>query len=348
MSFTHNSTLADSEPTWGDVDKTRLPRAAFADHGDPDAKSTWKYPHHWVRDNVHVDDAGVYSDGTMFLHAGGLDAAWSAAQGARSGQDASPAVKAHLQTHRSATDAPVDANRALPAALSLPAAAATIDPEKKGSPLRLTTGQLQHPVSAQPGKRQYHVTLIAAGPTLNNWVLPHQVLEPATPLFDGAACLLDHPGLFEGPRLAQLAGTYTDPTWTPDHTITATLTLANTPVAALLQTIVDTHLDDTTAGLPVPPIGLSADLTVQMDYVEDLRICTAIDKVWSVDAVLHPAAGGAVERVLNSIQQQETIMPPKETPPPEITEEAPTTQDPINSQIFDQMAALTATVLSPP
>lgn len=90
MSLTHNSTVAKSEPAWSAVDKTKLPRNAFADQGKADEKSTWKYPHHWV------------SGGTMYLHRGGLNAAWSAAQGGRSGQKASPAVIAHLQVHRKA------------------------------------------------------------------------------------------------------------------------------------------------------------------------------------------------------------------------------------------------------
>jgi hypothetical protein len=86
----HNSTLKKGEPSWGSVDKTKLPRSAFADQGDSEKKSTWKYPHHWV------------SGGTMYLHRGGLAAAWAAAQGARSGKQASSAIKAHLQRHRKA------------------------------------------------------------------------------------------------------------------------------------------------------------------------------------------------------------------------------------------------------
>jgi ClpP class serine protease len=94
--------VADSEPAWGSVDKTRLPRAAFADHGETGSKSTWGYPHHWVRNGGEVDEDGIYTSGDMYLHAGGLNAAWSAAQGGRSGQEASAGVKSHLQAHRRA------------------------------------------------------------------------------------------------------------------------------------------------------------------------------------------------------------------------------------------------------
>jgi len=80
----HNSTVKKGEPSWGSVDKTKLPDSAFAD------SKNRKYPHHWL------------SGGSMYLHKGGLNAAWAAAQGARSGKQASSAVKAHIQTHRKA------------------------------------------------------------------------------------------------------------------------------------------------------------------------------------------------------------------------------------------------------
>lgn len=100
-SLTHNSTLAENEPDWGSVDKTKLPRNAFADMGDANKKSTWKYPHHWVK-NGEVGEDGIYTSGDMYLHKGGLIAAWQAANGARSGQEASDSVKAHLMAHRKA------------------------------------------------------------------------------------------------------------------------------------------------------------------------------------------------------------------------------------------------------
>ncbi|HID29436.1 MAG TPA: hypothetical protein EYP19_05465, partial [Desulfobacterales bacterium] len=74
--FSHNSTLAESEPRWGNVRKNRLPRIAHADEGEPGKKSTWKYPHHWVQNGGDLDDNGVFTSGKMFLHRGGLIAAW--------------------------------------------------------------------------------------------------------------------------------------------------------------------------------------------------------------------------------------------------------------------------------
>lgn len=99
--LTHNSKLADDEPDWGDIDKTKLPRNAFAGQGEPDKKSTWSYPHHWVK-NGKVGDNGIYVSGDMYLHKGGLNAAWAAAQGARTGKKASSDIIAHLEKHRKA------------------------------------------------------------------------------------------------------------------------------------------------------------------------------------------------------------------------------------------------------
>ncbi len=94
--FTHNSKLADHEPKWSDVDKTELPDIAFADETDR------KYPHHWVKGGTEKDADGRWKNGTLYLSEGGLDAAWAAAHGARSGKEASEAVKKHLEAHRKA------------------------------------------------------------------------------------------------------------------------------------------------------------------------------------------------------------------------------------------------------
>lgn len=103
VAFVHNSDTSPQEPDWGSVDKTALPMLAFADHGDgPQKKSSWSYPHHWVKDAGGKDANGVWTTGTLLLHKGGLNAAWSAAQGGRSGQKASNQVIDHLQAHRRA------------------------------------------------------------------------------------------------------------------------------------------------------------------------------------------------------------------------------------------------------
>ena len=97
MTYSHNSKTAKNEPPWGSVDKSKLPFEAFAfykENGktqpDKDKKSTWSYPHHFIR------------NGKMYLHRGGLNAAWAAAMGARTGKKAKKGIIDHLQEHRRA------------------------------------------------------------------------------------------------------------------------------------------------------------------------------------------------------------------------------------------------------
>ena len=101
MPFNHNSLTDINEPNWNTIDKTKLPKAAFANHAD-NAKSSWTYPHHWIKNGIHTDENEIWTDGTMLLHRGGLNAAWNAAQGARYGQKASQEIIDHLEEHRKA------------------------------------------------------------------------------------------------------------------------------------------------------------------------------------------------------------------------------------------------------
>lgn len=98
--FVHNSETSPDEPDWGAVDKAELPALAFADHTGQ--QSEWSFPHHWVQGAGGKDKDGNWTTGKLLLHRGGLNAAWSAAQGGRSGQKASEAVIAHLEAHRKA------------------------------------------------------------------------------------------------------------------------------------------------------------------------------------------------------------------------------------------------------
>ena len=292
MGFKHNSETVGNEPAWSEVDKSRLPRIAFADEGDAGDKSTWRYPHHWVMEGGDPDERGIYTSGTMVLHGGGLNAAWAAAHGARSGEAAPAAVRSHLQSHRRALGLMVT-----------PISGHALDPVT----IRLAAGAIE---PARPSGRAYQATLITSGENLNHWILPADVLASALPLFAGAPCLLDHPGLFEYPSLRNLVGTYEAPAFQDlgdQETITATLRLADTPAGDLFARIYDAWLADRQAGKEVPPIGLSANLSVRFRCDDadcgqpgDRRVAREITNVWSVDAVLHPAAGGAVEHVLNS------------------------------------------------
>jgi len=196
MAMRHNSNLADSEPAWGDVDKTRLPRAAFADGGEPDAKSTWGYPHHWVQDGGDLDEDGIYTSGTMYLHRGGLNAAWSAAQGGRSGEKASAAITSHLQAHRRAVGEESESRGRGRAEVSLVQAQTTpaeITVEDAGGDLGggvignvavLTVGM------ALPHRRD---------PFEIDRVMLQQTVDSINAQAGGVKCRISHPELRDGP-----------------------------------------------------------------------------------------------------------------------------------------------------
>jgi hypothetical protein len=101
--LTHNSKVTDSEPSWSSVDKRKLPMRAFAyEQADPDMPSSWSYPHHYVVGGAVDEETGRYKSGDMYLHKGGLNAAWAAANGSRSGKKAPQWIIDHLQKHRKA------------------------------------------------------------------------------------------------------------------------------------------------------------------------------------------------------------------------------------------------------
>lgn len=100
MSLSHNSTLSKTEPDWGSINKTTLPRNSFADMGEVGKKSSYRYPHHHVESGKTGGENGIFVSGNMYLHRGGLKAALQAAGGARSGQkESNPSVKRHLSHH---------------------------------------------------------------------------------------------------------------------------------------------------------------------------------------------------------------------------------------------------------
>jgi len=104
MAFVHNSAVKEDEPKWGSVDKTKLPGISFANVGDKEKVSTWSYPHHWIDNPGTTDDKGRYTTGKMYLSISGFNAAWAAANGARTGKKASPEIIEHLNAHKKAIE----------------------------------------------------------------------------------------------------------------------------------------------------------------------------------------------------------------------------------------------------
>jgi len=160
------------------------------------------------------------------------------------------------------------------------------------------------PATADPqvGRRRYLATLITAGETLTGYTMPPEVLRTGAHLFNGAPCQIDHH--FDMPSLQRTAGSFADATY-DDGAVRATLSLWDTPSGDLLERVFNARLQDRAAGAQVPDVGLSAvlwcDFDVRADRDPPLRVATAIRLVESVDAVFFPAAGGRVERVLNSL-----------------------------------------------
>lgn len=162
--LTHNSTLRDTEPTWSDVSKTPLPTNAFAD------ETSRSFPHHFVV-NGKKGDTGRFESGDMYLHKGGLDAAWAAAQGARTGRKASPKVIAHLRAHREALGLEEGMHKRSRLTEADKAFKATLLP------------RLQ---SAEEEGRVWHVRLIEAGESMNGPIYTEEALREAVTVFEGA------------------------------------------------------------------------------------------------------------------------------------------------------------------
>ena len=68
--FQHNDEVDPQEPDAGAVDELSLPRIAFAEFGQDGNRTTWGYPHHFVKGATAKDEMGTVSNGTMYLHKG--------------------------------------------------------------------------------------------------------------------------------------------------------------------------------------------------------------------------------------------------------------------------------------
>jgi len=152
-------------------------------------------------------------------------------------------------------------------------------------------------------RRGYAVTLMRAGNTLHGWRFPAEVLRAAVPRFEGASCFVDHVGWFQqAASLGDLVGVISEVEWSEaEGGLTGRLRLSNTPAGDWMEALTDQIIEDREKGLPVPNVGLSADMLAGY-YVEgETRVATEIRSVYSVDAVFYPASGGSFDRVLNSV-----------------------------------------------
>jgi hypothetical protein len=187
--------------------------------------------------------------------------------------------------------------------------------------------------SSLTDRPNYAVTLIKAGPTLHRWRFPAPVLQSAAARFQGCACFVDHAGFFqENASIKDLAGVITDVSWdadvSPQGALTGRLALNRTPAANWLEALLDQIISDREEGLPVPNVGLSADLYAAYYLDGDTRVATQIRRVQSVDVVFDPAAGGAFDRVLNSMKGGISMKDDKHTPGATQTDSLPASLPP--------------------
>lgn len=146
--------------------------------------------------------------------------------------------------------------------------------------------------------RAYEVTLIQAGETLHGWLFPSSVLRDSVPLWEGVTSLVDHRRYMEHPSVRDVVGTIGKVRFEEGALLGEYRVLDS---AAWLTRMLDQIIADREAGLPVPRVGLSADMLVKAHREGERYIAEKIGKVLSVDVVFDPAAGGAFERVLNSV-----------------------------------------------
>jgi len=151
--------------------------------------------------------------------------------------------------------------------------------------------------------RGYGVTLIRAGDSLHGWRFPAEVLRAAVPRFEGASCFVDHVGWFQqAASLGDLVGVVSEVEWSgAEDGLTGRLRLSNTPAGDCMEALIDQIIEDRENGLPVPNVGLSADMLAGYFLDGQTRVATEIRSVYSVDAVFYPASGGSFDRVLNSM-----------------------------------------------
>ena len=149
--------------------------------------------------------------------------------------------------------------------------------------------------------RIYTATLMCAGAP-KGWHISPDVLETSAHLWLGASVYTDHPGFFDAPSINHLVGVIRSPYFdSASSSVKAQLHILALAQAQNTIELLDTLIAIRATGEPAPPIGLSAVLDLDWEYDErDRRIVKAIEKVWSVDVVFEPAAGGNVTRIVNS------------------------------------------------
>ena len=85
------------------MDELSLPRIAFAEFGQDGNRTTWGYPHHFVKGATAKDEMGTVSNGTMYLHKGLL----AKQLGHADMMHLESPARDHLEAHAKAIGAPL-------------------------------------------------------------------------------------------------------------------------------------------------------------------------------------------------------------------------------------------------
>ena len=109
-------------------------------------------------------------------------------------------------------------------------------------------------------------------------------------MWDGATSFCDH---FDK-SVRNIVGVFYQPWW--DSGIKAKLRILDDTFYNFLSQLIA----DREANLPIPDVGISADLQVAILSRDDVVDVTQILRVNSADIVFSPAAGGSFDRVLNA------------------------------------------------
>lgn len=145
-------------------------------------------------------------------------------------------------------------------------------------------------------RRIIEVTIIKPGPAGVKVGGVHvsyseEALKKSLPLWEGAAAFCDH----FNKSVRNLAGVYFSPWW--DEGVKAKLRFTDDVMYHLVEQIIQ----DREQGLPVPDIGISADIGIKGMPSDHAIEVQEITHVVSADIVFSPAAGGSFDRVLNSV-----------------------------------------------
>lgn len=151
------------------------------------------------------------------------------------------------------------------------------------------------PTSFDEPSHSLEVTIIKPGEakaTLDGKqvVYPEEVLKDSLPLWDGATAFCDH----FNKSVRNIVGVFYQPFW--DGAVKAKLRILDDNVYNFLSQLIA----DREASLPIPDVGISADLQVATLSQDGTVEITQILRVNSADIVFSPAAGGSFDRVLNA------------------------------------------------